>query len=56
MNIKNEIKELLFKPINVSTDGMDKFEEKEMMKKRTFARNIFDTIDTIGHLIIFLRP
>ena len=28
----------IFKPINISIDDMDKFEQKGMMKKRTFAK------------------
>ena len=30
--------EKYFKPINVSVDDMGKFEEKEITKKRTFAK------------------
>ena len=33
--IKREIEELFFKPIMVSIDDMDKFEQKEMNKTRT---------------------
>ena len=31
---KREIEELFFKPLSVSEDDMDKFEQKEMKKKR----------------------
>ena len=31
---KTEIEELFFKPLSVSEDDMDKFEQKEMKKKR----------------------
>ena len=34
VNIKREIEELFFKPVIVSTDDMDKFEQKEMGKIR----------------------
>ena len=34
LRIKREIEELFFKPITMSIDGMDKFEQKEMKKKR----------------------
>ena len=43
--IRKEIEELFLKPINVSINDMDKFEEKEMMKKITFAK----TLGTIGY-------
>ena len=33
LKLKND-----FKPINVSIDDMDKFEEKELTKKRAFAK------------------
>ena len=29
-----------YKPINIFTDGMDKFQEKELMKKRIFAKKL----------------
>ena len=35
------MEELFFKPIKASIDNMDKFEEKEMMKKTPFAKNIW---------------
>ena len=38
--IKKEIEELFVKPISVSTYDMDKFEESEMTKKRSFAKNV----------------
>ena len=34
VDIKREIEELFFKPIIVSTDEMDKFEQKEMKKMK----------------------
>ena len=34
-----EIEELFFKPIDVSIDDMDKFQEKEMTKKRPFGKS-----------------
>ena len=34
VEIKKEIEELFFKPIIVSTDEMDKFEQKEMKKMK----------------------
>ena len=39
MKIRREIEELIFKPINQFIDDMDKFEEKELMKKRPLAKN-----------------
>ena len=39
MKIRREIEELIFKPINQFIDDMDKFEEKELMKKRLLAKN-----------------
>ena len=39
IKIRKEIKELFNKPINVSIDDMDNFEEKEMMKKGTLEKN-----------------
>ena len=30
-----------FKPINISINNMDKFEEKEITKRQTFAKNIW---------------
>ena len=36
-----EREEPFLKPINISIDDMDKFEEKEMMKKRSLAKNIW---------------
>ena len=40
--IKREIEERFFKPIVVSKDDMDKFEEQEMKKIRSIKRNWFD--------------
>ena len=41
--IRKELELLFFKPTDVSIDDRDKFEEKEMMKKRTFAKkNLYD--------------
>ena len=37
MKIKKEIEELFYRPTNMSIIEMNKFEEKEMMKKRTCA-------------------
>ena len=42
--IKREIAELFFKPIMVSKDDMDKFEEQEMKKIRPIKRNWFDRL------------
>ena len=39
IKIRREIKELFFKTINTSIDVMDKFEQKEMMKKRSLTKN-----------------
>ena len=39
IKIRREIKELFFKTINTSIDDMDKFEQKEMMKKRSLTKN-----------------
>ena len=40
--IKIETEELFYKPIFVSKDDMDKFEEQEMKKIRPIKRNWFD--------------
>ena len=37
--IRKEIEELFLKPINTSTNYMDKFVGKEMIKKRSLAKN-----------------
>ena len=37
--ITKEIEELFLKPINTSTNYMDKFVWKEMIKKRSLAKN-----------------
>ena len=42
VEIKREIKELFFKTINVSIRDMDKFEEKEMKKIRSFKNTLYD--------------
>ena len=39
VKIKREIEELLFTPIIVSTDDMDKFEQKQMKKIRPTKNN-----------------
>ena len=41
--LKNNTLELEdnFKPINISINNMDKFEKKELTKKRTFTKNIW---------------
>ena len=41
---KKEIKKLFDKPITVSIDDMDKFEEQEMKKTRPIIRNWFDRL------------
>ena len=45
LKIRKEIEELFLKPITVSINDMDKFEEKETMKKITFAK----TFGTTGY-------
>ena len=42
--IKRGIEELFFKPIMVSKNGMEKFEEQEMKKIRPIKRNWFDLL------------
>ena len=42
VKIKREIKELFFKPIIVSTDDMDNFEQKEMKKIRPIKITWYD--------------
>ena len=42
--IKREIEELFYKPIIVSKDDMDKFEEQKMKKIRPVKRNWFDRL------------
>ena len=42
VKIKREMEELFFKPIIVSTDDMDKFEQKEMKKKRPIKNTWYD--------------
>ena len=39
MNVRRETEELFFKLITVTIDYMDKFEVKEMMKKRPLTKN-----------------
>ena len=41
MKTKTEIEEMFFELINESIDDVNKFEHKEMMKKRTFAKIIW---------------
>ena len=49
---KREIEELFFKPIVVSLDDMDKFEQKEMKKMRPIKSNWYDwLINSIPKLI-----
>lgn len=38
IKIRTEKEELIFKQINLSTDHMDKSEEKEIIKKRKFPK------------------
>ena len=40
VQIKREIEDLLFKPIIVSIDDMNKFEQNEMEKKRPINNNV----------------
>ena len=42
VKIKREIEELFFKPIIVSIDDMDKFEQKEMKKIRPVKNTWYD--------------
>ena len=42
VKIKKEIEELFFKPIIVSIDEMDKFEQKEMKKIRPNKNSLYD--------------
>ena len=42
--IKREIEELFYKPIIVSKDDMDKFEEQEMEKIRPIKKNWYDRL------------
>lgn len=37
--LEGKQKSYLFEPIILSLNHMDKFDEKEMMKKKTFAKN-----------------
>ena len=52
--IKKEIEKLFNKPIIVSKDDMDKFEEHEMKKIRPILRNWFDWL--IKKSVIGKRP
>ena len=45
---KNKWLENNFKPINISINDMDKFEKKELTKKRTFTKKTLGIIGTIG--------
>ena len=40
--IKRDVEELFYKPITVSKDNMDKFEEQEMKKISPIKKNWFD--------------
>ena len=42
VKIKREIEELFFKPLIVSLDDMDKFEQKEMKKIRLIKNTWYD--------------
>ena len=42
--MEREIEKLFFKPIMVSKDDMDKFEEQEIKKIRRIKRNWFDRL------------
>ena len=42
VKIKREMEELFLKPINMLTDGVDKFEQEEMKKKRSFKNTWYD--------------
>ena len=42
VKIKREIEELFIKLIIVSIDNMDKFDQQEMMKKRTIKNTRYD--------------
>ena len=48
VKIKKEIEELFFKPIIVSIDEMDKFEQKEMKKIRPNKNSLYDWL--ISHI------
>ena len=43
--IKREIEDLLFKPIIVSIDDMNKFEQNEMEKKRPINNNVVQMVE-----------
>ena len=40
IKVRSEKEELIFKQMNLSTDDMDKSEEKEMIKKRKFLKQL----------------
>ena len=42
VKLKREVEDLFFKPIMVSIDDMDKFEQKEMKKIRPIKNNCYD--------------
>ena len=42
--IKREIEELFYKPIIVSKDDMDKFEEQELKKIRPIKKSWYDRL------------
>ena len=48
VKLKRELEELFLKPIIVSIDDIDQFEEKEMKKTRPMK-----TLGVIGWIIIF---
>ena len=45
VQIKREIEDLLFKPIIVSIDDMNKFEQNEMEKKRPINNNVVQMVE-----------
>ena len=50
---KNKQLENNFKPINISINDMDKFEKKELTKKRIFTKNIwYDCYDWLINYIL----
>ena len=51
-NYKREIEVLFFKPIIVSIDHMDKFEQKEMKKIRPIKNSWYDWLINYIHEII----
>ena len=53
LKIKKETEELFFKPIIVSIDDMDKFEEKEMKKIRPIKNTWYDWL--INYILELIR-